>query len=142
MRNSHIRSLQGKSQPYRPPFLAALGDIHRDGHIVAGRLGLRDGEALYQWLCRLQGTQSDGIIEDFPLESTFLLDECSELTILTERSDFPIAQMDHGVHHIIIVGRYLRRHLFKLGEVIAEEIALTEGGQTCCQSNRAQSRLV
>src|SRR5919108_2482505 len=70
--------------------------------------------------------------------------ECRSLEIIspTVGGDDAVMQMGYGVKYIRVMGRQPFRHLFQFGEIIAEEIALTERRQTLSQGQRPQPRLL
>ena len=117
--NQPIGTLQGKPETDRAPFLRAARDDHRDGHIVARLIGLWEDDLLHQRCGSLKGTLANRIIEYRALE----------IISSTVGGDNSVMQMGHGVHHIRVMGRQPFRDLFQFGEVVAEEIPLTERRQ-------------
>src|SRR5262245_4074167 len=130
--NQPIATLQGKPETDRAPFLRTTGDNHRDSHVVAWLIGLWDDDLLRQRCGCLKGNLADGVIECRPLE----------IIPSTVGCDDSIMQMGRGVKYIRIMGREPFRDLFQFGEIIAEEIALTERRQTLSQGERPQPRLL
>src|SRR5215813_1606493 len=130
--NQPIGTLQGKPETDRAPFLRTTWDNHRDSHIVARFLALWGDNLLRQRCGGLKGTQTDGVIECRPLE----------IIPSTVGCDDSVMQMGHSIKYIRIMGCQPFCDLFQFGEVIAEEIALTERCQTLSQRERPQPRLL